>query len=170
MLSGVVNAILKGFAERTIEGIRQNIRTKNVTEFGSMNASGKMADSLGYRIDENGLTIFSSEKYFTVLETGRKPTSSGASKGNPTLRESIFEWIKNKPIASDINQESLAFLIARKIGEEGSLLYRQGGKSGVISDFINDQKIKEDLIDLLDEKFREAVINEFIKKSIDGSN
>ena len=153
MLSGVVNAILIGFAERTIEGIRSRIP----------NVTGKMSQSLGYRIDENGLTIFSSEKYFTVLETGRKP-------GKMPPISAIEEWVKNKPIASDINPRSLAFLIARKIGEEGSLLYRQGGKSGVISDFINDQKIKEDLVDLLDDKFREAIINEFIKKSVNGSN
>ena len=153
MLSGVVNAILIGFANRTIEGIRSRIP----------NVTGKMSQSLGYRLDENGLTIFSSEKYFTVLETGRKP-------GKMPPISAIEEWVRNKPIASDINPRSLAFLIARKIGEEGSLLYRQGGKSGVISDFINDQKIKEDLIDLLDEKFREAVINEFINKSVNGSN
>jgi hypothetical protein len=153
MLSGVVNAILIGFANRTIEGIRSRIP----------NVTGKMSQSLGYRIDENGLTIFSSEKYFTVLETGRKP-------GKMPPISAIEEWVKNKPIASDINPRSLAFLIARKIGEEGSLLYRQGGKSGVISDFINDQKIKEDLVDLLDDKFREAIINEFIKKSVNGSN
>jgi hypothetical protein len=153
MLSGVVNAILSGFAERTIEGIRSRIP----------NVTGKMSDSLGYRVDENGLTIFSSEKFFTVLETGRKP-------GKMPPISAIEEWVRNKPVASELNPRSLAFLIARKIGEEGSLLYRQGGKSGVISDFINDQKIKENLIDLLDEKFREAVINEFIKKSINGSN
>jgi hypothetical protein len=153
MLSGVVKAILTGFAERTIEGIRSRIP----------NVTGKMSQSLGYRIDENGLTIFSSEKYFTVLETGRKP-------GKMPPISAIEEWVRNKPIASDINPRSLAFLIARKIGEEGSLLYRQGGKSGVISDFINDQKIKEDLIDLLDEKFREAVINEFINKSVNGTS
>ena len=153
MLSGVVNAILIGFANRTIVGIRSRIP----------NVTGKMSQSLGYRLDENGLTIFSSEKYFTVLETGRKP-------GKMPPISAIEEWVKNKPIASDINPRSLAFLIARKIGEEGSLLYRQGGKSGVISDFINDQKIKEDLVDLLDDKFREAIINEFIKKSVNGSN
>jgi len=153
MLSPVVNAILSEFAERTIQGIRSRIP----------NVTGKMSDSLGYRVDENGLTIFSSEKYFTVLETGRKP-------GKMPPISAIEEWVRNKPVASELNPKSLAFLIARKIGEEGSLLYRQGGKSGVISDFINDQKIKEDLIDLLDEKFREAVINEFIKKSINGSN
>lgn len=153
MLSGVIQAILTGFAERTIAGIRSKIP----------NVTGKMSQSLGYRIDDKGLTIFSSEKYFTVLETGRAP-------GKRPPISAIEEWIKNKPIASDINPRSLAFLIARKIGEEGSLLYRQGGNSGVISDFINETKIQEDLINLLTDEFRSYVINEFINKSTNGSN
>ena len=153
MLSGVVTAILTGFAERTIAGIRSKIP----------NVTGKMSQSLGYKIDESGLTIFSTEKYFTVLETGRKP-------GKMPPISAIEEWVKNKPIASDINPRSLAFLIARKIGEEGSLLYRQGGNSGVISDFINETKIQEDLINLLTDEFRDYVINEFINKAVNGNN
>lgn len=149
MLSGVVQAILTDFAERTIAGIRSKIP----------NVTGKMSQSLGYRIDDDGLTIFSSEKYFTVLETGRAP-------GKRPPISAIEEWVRNKPIASDINPRSLAFLIARKIGEEGSLLYRQGGNSGVISDFINQQKIQEDLISLLTDEFRDYVVNEFINKSL----
>lgn len=153
MLSGLVTAILTGFAERTIEGIRSKIP----------NVTGTMSQSLGYRIDEDGLTIFSTEKYFTVLETGRKP-------GKRPPISVIEQWIKDKPIASDINPRSLAFLIARKIGEEGSLLYRQGGNSGVISDFINETKIQEDLINLLTDSFRDYVVNEFINKSVNGNN
>jgi hypothetical protein len=153
MLSGVVTAILTGFAERTIAGIRSKIP----------NVTGKMSQSLGYKIDESGLTIFSTEKYFTILETGRGP-------GKRPPISAIEDWVKNKPIASDINPRSLAFLIARKIGEEGSLLYRQGGKSGVISDFINETKIQEDLINLLTDEFRDYVINEFINKAVNGSN
>lgn len=163
MLSGVIQAILAGFAERTIQGIRNNIKEKQVTKYGAMNASGKMADSLGYRIDDKGLTIYSTEKFFTVLETGRKP-------GKRPPISVVEQWIKDKPIASDINPKSLAFLIARKIGEKGSLLYRQGGNSGVISDFINETKIQEDLINLLTDSFRDYIINEFITKSIDGNN
>ena len=94
MLSGLVTAILTGFAERTIEGIRSKIP----------NVTGTMSQSLGYRIDEDGLTIYSTEKYFTVLETGRKP-----GKRPPIYV--IEQWIKDKPIASDINPRSLAFLI-----------------------------------------------------------
>lgn len=147
MLTGLTEVILKDFAEETIAGIKSRIP----------NVSGTMAASLGYRIDKDGLTIFSSEKYFTVLETGRKPGK------RPPL--SVIEaWVRAKPIASDISPRSLAFLIARKIGEEGSLLYRQGGNSGVISKSINDKAIKEGLTDRLSATLREYVINEFIKK------
>jgi hypothetical protein len=150
MLTGLTQAILKSFAEEVIAGIRSRIP----------NVTGQSAQSLGYRIDAEGLTIFSSQKYFTVLETGRKP-------GKRPPISVIEQWIKDKPIASDINPKSLAFLIARKIGEEGSLLYRQGGKSGVISESINDKVIKEKLVNVLNESFRDYVVNEFIRKSLD---
>lgn len=148
MLTGLTQAILKNFAEEVIRDIRAKIP----------NVTGESAASLGYRIDAQGLTIFSSKKYFTVLETGRKP-------GKRPPIDVIEQWVRQKPITSDISPRSLAFLIARKIGEEGSLLYRQGGKSGVISDAINEQRVKEGLIDVLDASFKDYVINEFIKKS-----
>ena len=148
MLSGLVEAILKNFAEETIAGIQSRIP----------NVTGASAQSLGYRIEGTTLTIFSSQKYFTVLETGRKP-------GKRPPISVIEQWIRDKPLALDgISAKSLAFLIARKIGEEGSLLYRQGGKSGVISKSINDQVIKEKLTDVLTDKFRDFVINEFLRK------
>jgi hypothetical protein len=148
MLTGLTQAILKNFAEEIIRDIRAKIP----------NVTGESAASLGYRIDAQGLTIFSSKKYFTVLETGRKP-------GKRPPIDVIEAWVKAKPVISDISPRSLAFLIARKIGEEGSLLYRQGGQSGVISDAINEQRIKEGLIDVISESFKDYVINEFIKKS-----
>lgn len=150
MLSGLVEAILKNFAEETIAGIRSRIP----------NVTGQSAESLGYRIVGTELIIFSSMKYFTVLETGRKP-------GKRPPISVIEQWIKDKPIIPDgISTKSLAFLIARKIGEEGSLLYRNGGKSGVISQSINDQIIKEKLTDVLTDKFRDYVINEFVTQSL----
>ena len=167
MLSGLVTAILTDFAERTILGIRTNLETLNATGRGPMDTTGKMKNSLGFRIDAEGLTIFSSEKYFTVVETGRKPTSPGASAGSPTVRENIENWIVAKGITPDgITVKSLAYLISRKIHEEGSLLYRQGGKSGVISNEINDKRIKEGLTDQLTDKLREFIINEFVRKAI----
>ena len=151
MLIGLVQAILKNFAEETIAGIKSRIP----------NVTGKSAESLGYRIDGTDLIIFSTQKYFTVLETGRKP-------GKRPPINVIEQWIRDKPLNLDgISAKSLAFLIARKIGEEGSLLHRQGGKSGVISKSINDQVIKEKLTDVLTDKFRDYVINEFVRKLLD---
>lgn len=150
MLTGLTQAILKNFAEEVIAEIRSRIP----------NVTGESSASLGYRIDAEGLTIFSTKKYFTVLETGRKP-------GKRPPIDVIEKWVKDKPIIpkNKISTRSLAFLIARKIGDEGSLLHREGANSGVISKSINEQRIKEGLVDKLNSSFRDYVINEFVKKS-----
>lgn len=159
--------VVKRFAEKLIADIQNAIRTKKVTKYGAINATGKMADSLGYSWDGSNLKVFSSEKYFTVLETGRKPTTGGGGGGGgETLRDQIEQWIIDKPvILRDITRESLAYLIARKIHREGSLLYRQGGKSGIISDFVNDKYIKENLTDNLFLTLVEEISKEFLKKA-----
>jgi hypothetical protein len=154
-----VDKIVKNFAEGVIAGIQNNIRTKRVTQYGAMNTTGTMADSLSYKWDGSTLIIQSSEKYFTVLETGRKP-----GKQPPT--DPIQRWIQSKRIATDISSRSLAYLIARKIGKEGSLLYRQGGKSGVISDFINANYIAKNL----NEKFFLETVQTIINEFIDGKS
>jgi len=143
MATKSANDIVNNFARNVIQGIQNNIRTKNVTQYGAMQSSGQMANSLNYKWDGRRLVIYSNEKYFTVLEDGRKP-------GKQPPRSVIEKWLDDKPVAlREISKKSLAFLIARKIGKEGSLLYKQGGNSGVISDFINDQYIKENLTDKL---------------------
>lgn len=153
-----IDRIVKGFAESVIAGIQNNIRTKQVTKYGAMNTTGQMADSLGYNWDGSSLVIYSTEKYFTVLETGRKP-------GKQPPLDPILSWIKAKSISTDISDKSLAYLIARKIGKEGSLLYRQGGKSGVISEFINAQYIAENLSD----KFFLETVDTIYNVLIDGN-
>jgi hypothetical protein len=133
-----VDNIVRGFAEGVIKGIQNNIRTKKVTEYGAMNNTGQMANSLGYTWDGKTLIIYSSEKYFTVLEDGRKP-------GKQPPSDPIEEWVKQRGLDNDISAKSLAYLIARKIGREGSLLYKQGGNSGIISDYLNEAYIEENL-------------------------
>lgn len=153
-----VDTIVKTFAESVIAGIQNNIRTKRVTEYGAMNTTGTMADSLSYKWDGKTLIIESSQDYFTVLETGRKP-------GKQPPLDPIQRWVQAKGIATDISERSLAYLIARKIGKEGSLLYRQGGNSGVISDFINDNYIAKNL----SEKFFLETVETIKNKLIDGN-
>jgi hypothetical protein len=152
----LTSQILDSFAKETIEAIRAKIP----------NVTGTMSNSLQYRIDESGLTIYSTEKYFTVLETGRSPTKNKTASPNGTLRDVIHKWIIDKGIIPDggISTKSLAFLITRKIHAEGTQLFRDGGNSGVISDAINEQIVKEKVIDRISISFRDYVINEFINK------
>jgi hypothetical protein len=123
-----------------INGIKENIRNKQVTPFGAMHATGKAEDSLFYRIDANRLIIGSTWAYITVLEDGRKP-------GKFAPPEVIEKWIGDKPVTHDdlISKKSLAYLINKKLKEEGSLLWQQGGKSGVLSQYINQKYVHDNL-------------------------
>jgi hypothetical protein len=152
----LIREIIQQFAEEVIAGFQKNIREKPVTQYGAMNNTGAAADSFFWRYDGQTLEIGSTWKYIRVLETGRGPTSATATKGNPTLRENILEWVETKVRPTDISAKSLAYLIARKIHKEGTLLYRQGGNSGILSEFTNEEWIRKTLTPRL----RDAIIFE----------
>jgi hypothetical protein len=141
--------VIEAFAIAVLEGIKNNIRNKQVTPYGSMHTTGHAEDSLFYRIEENRLIIGSTWAYITVLEDGRKP-------GKFAPPQVIEKWIDDKPLGTDISRKSLAYLINRSISEKGSLLYRQGGKSGVLSDTLNRDFVHQHLTIPL----KDAVIDE----------
>lgn len=149
MLILSAQTVIEEFAINLIEGIKQNIRNKQVTPFGSMHSTGHAEDSLFYRITDNRLIIGSTWAYITVLEDGRKP-------GKFAPPEVIEKWIDDKPIAADLSKKSLAYLINRSLKEKGSLLYQQGGNSGVLSDYINSEYVHKNLTLPL----KQAVIDE----------
>jgi len=125
----------KEIIEQFLTTLADQVR-KNVTV-----VSGKTADSIEVVSKENEGQILAA-RYISVLEDGRPPTRSGAAKGNPTLRESIEEWLNQKAIiVSGITIKSLAFVIARKIHNEGNALFRAGGHSGVLSNVFTQARI-----------------------------
>lgn len=134
--------LIETFAQNLIKGIQDNIRNKKVTPFGTVHSTGEAEKSLFYRIDANRLIIGSTWAYITVLEDGRKP-------GKFAPPEVIDKWIDDKPIIGDISKKSLSFLINRKLKEKGSLIYQQGGHSGILSDYINQDYIHKHLTDPL---------------------
>ena len=84
-------------------------------------ATGKTRDSLNIEFTKTGFIIIGGAQIGAIID-GRKPTSAGAKKGNPTVRESILEWIKAKgiqPKESGMSQETLAFIISRSIHKNG---------------------------------------------------
>jgi hypothetical protein len=143
----MIDEIVKTFAEQTIADIKSRIP----------NVSGSMANSLGYRWNGQELIIFSTQKYFTVLETGRKP-------GKFAPPQAIQDYVKAKfKISNEKEVRSIAFLINRKLKENGSILYQRGGNSGVISKSINAQNISDNLTKKLVEMVSDYAINEFLK-------
>lgn len=134
---------LKGreIALRVIADLQANIRSKAPTEYGPMNNTQEALNSLRYKWEDDHLIIYSTMpgkafNHIMVLETGRAP-------GKMPPREPILQWVKSRNIQPQgITQESLAFLIQRKIGKEGTMVYRRytatGKGTGIISDVVGD--------------------------------
>ena len=130
------------FAQGVIEGIQNNIRTKRIGKYGPMHDTGAAEESLSYRWDGKRLQIYSSWPYIWVLEDGRKP-------GKMPPVDSLIGWVERKVQPVDASARTVAFLIARKIGRDGTWLYQQGGKSGILSEFSSREYIIRNLSDKL---------------------
>jgi len=102
-----------------------------------MRSSGKFADGLNVETTSN-VAKLTGDKYAEQLEFGRK------SGKRPPI-EAIKQWIKDKGIVSNIkndaNNSSLAFLIARKIGEQGWKRQKHGGVE-LISNIVTDIRMQ----------------------------
>lgn len=88
-----------------------------------MRASGNWAQENIVEADESGTVVSAriiGEKYTEQLQFGRKP-------GKFPPLAAIEQWINDKGIVPDIPIRSLAFLMARKIANEGTKYYKQGG-------------------------------------------
>jgi len=103
-----------------------------------MRSSGKWANSLEVTAVENSVKLMG-EEYSQQLETGRQ-----AGQFPPI--QAIKQWIIDKGVFGSILQEislsSLAFLIARKIANEGWKRERHGGVN-LISEIVTDERIQK---------------------------
>lgn len=90
------------------------------------NASGRTIASLRVEMQEDGGVLYG-RNYFGSLETGRKPGPVPYH-----FSDIILQWMKDKGIVVE-KPKSFAFLVARKIANEGTALYRSGGRDDVYS-------------------------------------
>jgi len=113
-------------------------------------------------------------KHIFALEDGRAPTRIGAKSNGKTLRESLLEWIESKSFTFPLkpkttfgkaikNAESLSWAMAISIHREGTLLYQNGGHSGVISNVINESRI-ETFLDVFNTKTARILLNDVLTK------
>ena len=111
---------------------------------------GSFAPTIESEVKDYSFTIYASP-YIRVLIDGRKPTREGASKGNPTLQETILDWIRRKSIQPDkpnMTQESLSWAISKSIHKRGTLLYQRGGGNRIFDNILTVDK-EEKLLSLI---------------------
>lgn len=132
--------LVRSFADNVVLDIKQSMDVSGVT------ASGKFNRSLDANVTDKEVLI-TGLKYAGAIESGRKPSSGGTG----ILRALIRSWIDDKGIipTGGISKDSLAYLITRKIHQEGTRLYNgndfygRSKPSRVIRGVVKDGRIEE---------------------------
>tara|TARA_Y100001937_G_C6946342_1_gene252650 strand:+ start:45 stop:503 length:459 start_codon:yes stop_codon:yes gene_type:complete len=108
----VLDDVFRLLGEKMVADIKQQLNSTNPRKY----ASGKLINNLTFYISNNKELIIKSpgaEKYQSVVNFGRRP-------GTYPARGVIEDWIKIKNLkAKHVKQRSLAFVIKRKIKEQG---------------------------------------------------
>ena len=102
-----------------LDDLRKRIIKNHISA--GQKASGKTINSMRVELGDNYGQL-TGRKYFGTLETGRKPGNVTANFSNI-----ILKWMQSKGINVP-KPESFAYLVARKIRIEGTVLYRAGGR------------------------------------------
>lgn len=102
--------------------------TDNIVKKGR-NASGRTIESMHIDKGDKSITLFG-RKAFGALETGRGP--GNVPKGFYGI---IKQWVIDKGLSfsTDRERNSFAYLVSRKIANEGTKLYRNGGDADIYS-------------------------------------
>ena len=103
--------IIKRFGDKLVIDIQKAIPK----------ATGETADSVYIEFTATGCIIRGGAQIGAIID-GRKPTSAGAKKSNPTLQESILKWIKAKgirPKETSMSDISLSWVISNSIHKNG---------------------------------------------------
>ncbi len=99
-------------------------------------ATGKSAASLREESTEDSFTLYGSRS-FKFIEVGR-------GKGKVPPISNIYDWLVSKGLFQDseVSTRSLAYAIAKKIGREGTKLYKENTVRDIYTQSI-DTHLKE---------------------------
>lgn len=151
----------KQILQEEFDSLRQDLII--AYEAKGMRASGNFPESLDIIIGDSFAELWGDE-YAEQLEYGRGVTKSSGS-GDNTLVEDIEQWILDKGVFTaaleEIKLSSLAFLIARKIHNEGWNRAQHGGV-GLISEVITEKRLQ-----LIIDRFGESELIKFSSDIID---
>lgn len=132
--------------------------------------SGKTAESLTVeRVAPNEVRLVA-RPYFSALETGSQPWrgKTGESMSAQDFRAVIEQWATRKGIVpAGMKPQSFAYVVARKIMNEGSKLYRQGGRKDIFTPEI--ERVQDEINESISGTFR-AVMSDIIGQILSYQN
>ena len=141
---GLIQDALNKFGDETVTMIQSNLASTGT------NASGETSQSLKSEVRGERVTV-TGKPFIYVVETGRK-----AGKMPPV--SALLKWIDDKSIPFEIGKKnSLAYAIAKTIGEKGSRLFRTGGRDDIITPAISDKRIDELTKEIADIEFKKTL-------------
>jgi len=125
-----------------------------------LRASGKFADSLKgelINLPNKYELLITGEEYAGAMEHGRSPSTGG----DGSLKAIIRQWIDDKKIIpkKGISKDSLAFLITRKIHQEGITVPNQFNKGKVIEDVLIGNGKFENPLERIRSKFNDIYVS-----------
>lgn len=125
----------------------EKLRVKLIQKYDELGlrASGKYERNLDASVKGNKLIMFGSN-HSQFMEQGRRP-------GGFPPRKAIEDWIDNKqgiPKVFKEKKKQFAFIIARKIAQEGIKVPNEFNKGKVISEVV-EEFLASDIYDMLDE-------------------
>ena len=123
--------LLNAFAEdRIIKEVKQAFKNKPVTRYGSVQASGKTAESLEHRIEEKDNSISLS----ILIDASAEALVKGRKPGERPPISAIEQWLKDKKL--DLN----AFAVATNIAKKGTTIFQEyaPGESPLFEGILND--------------------------------
>jgi hypothetical protein len=151
---------LADYGANLITNLQDAIKSKPVSPYGPVNASGRLAASLRVEVSATATgyqLLLYGASYALALEYGRKPGKF------PNLT-AIRQWIDTRGIVpypdakgSAVSKDSLAFLIARKIAQNGTTIYQQGQPTGLFGQFIGPDIAAKELARVLLPVFTDEV-------------
>lgn len=121
---GLVEAVTEEM-QIVIDNIKENI-----VDAGKQ-VSGQTAESLKLSVKQTGQIVninIDAEKYFPVIEKGRRPTPD--KKPSREMIENIGDWAEARGM-----EDGAAWGIAMKINNEGTKLFREGGRKDIYSPY-----------------------------------
>jgi len=147
--------------EAALANFIEGIRAESVRRMAALgrNATKRLSNSLKTEVVKIGTGSTQAElsglNHWAFLGNGRRP-------GKKPPVDPLIEWVKAKGLASEDKEvKKIAYIIQRKIAEEGTLDHQLGGANMFSQIIIENQPQVEEVVSAFLQDYREPIARQF---------